>query len=92
MVFGFVASVLVLSGAPGVAAAGRGLPTGLAGLPAAAQGPVSAALGRAEPAYRVVGLRAGNPAQRLRTVFSPGGVVVYAGGGPCWPGRFGLWL
>jgi len=53
---------------------------GLASLPVAAQGPVSAALGRDEQAYRVTGLQAINPAQRLRARFSPGGVKVESGG------------
>ena len=48
-------------------------------LPAAAQGPVSAALGRDERAYRVAGLHALNPAQRLRIGFSPAGVTVASG-------------
>jgi hypothetical protein len=52
---------------------------GLASLPMAAQGPVSAALGHDDPAYRVAGLRAANPAQRLRVQFSSHGVAVAAG-------------
>jgi hypothetical protein len=42
----------------------------------AAQGPVSAALGRDAPAYRVVALRARNRAQRLGVAFAPDGVTV----------------
>jgi FG-GAP repeat protein len=49
---------------------------GLMSLPLAARGPVSAALGRDERGYRVLGLRARNPAQRLRVVFSDVGVTV----------------
>jgi hypothetical protein len=52
---------------------------GLTSLPAAAQGPVSAALGRDDPAYRVAGLRAVNPAQHLHVKFSSHGVAVAAG-------------
>jgi len=52
---------------------------GLASLPRAAQGPVSAALGRNAPGYRVTGLRAVNPAQHLRTGFSRHGVRVVSG-------------
>ncbi len=52
---------------------------GLASLPAAAQGAVSAALGRDQPAYRVTRLDAVNPAQRLRIGFSRRGVTVAAG-------------
>ena len=48
-------------------------------LPVAARGPVSAALGRDEPRYRVLGLRARNPAQRLRVAFSAAGVTVASG-------------
>ena len=52
---------------------------GLTSLPLAAQGPVSAALGQDGPAYRVKGLRAGNPAQHLRAGFSRHGVTVASG-------------
>src|SRR5437588_4871369 len=52
---------------------------GLMSLPVAARGPVSAALGRDEPRYRVLGLRARNPAQRLRVAFSAAGVTVASG-------------
>lgn len=58
---------------------------GVASIPLAARGPISAALGRGEPAYRLRGLRAGNPAQRLRVRFSRRGVEVVSGGA-----RFGL--
>jgi len=53
---------------------------GLSSLPEAAQGPISAALGRDESAYRVLGLHALSPAQRLRIGFSPAGVTVNSGG------------
>jgi FG-GAP repeat protein len=53
--------------------------SGLTSLPLAAQGPVSAALGREEPAYRVAGLQAINPAQRLRAGFARAGVTVVSG-------------
>jgi FG-GAP repeat protein len=49
---------------------------GLASLPLAAQGSVSATLGRDAPAYRLRGLRAVNPAQHLRSSFSRRGVTV----------------
>jgi hypothetical protein len=52
----------------------------LESLPVAAQGPVSAALGRDRPAYRVLGLRAVNPAQHLHVVFARRGVTVVSGG------------
>ncbi len=60
---------------------------GLASLPQAAQGPISAALGRDDPAYRVLGLRALNPAQHLRVGFSRVGVTVASRGA-----RLGLTL
>jgi hypothetical protein len=53
---------------------------GEAGLPLAAEGPVSAALGRNLPAYRVVRLGAGNPAQGLVAGFSRSGVTISSGG------------
>jgi hypothetical protein len=56
-------------------------------LPPAARGPIGAALGRAERAYWLEGLRAANPGQRLRARFEPDGVVVASG-----PGRLRLSL
>ena len=52
---------------------------GLTSLPLAARGPVSVALGGANPAYRVTGLRVVNPAQHLRAGFSRRGVAVSSG-------------
>ena len=52
----------------------------LASLPVAAWGPISAALGHDQPAYRVRGLEAINLSQRLRVGFSPRGVTVASGG------------
>ncbi len=52
---------------------------GLESLPLTAQGPVSAALGQDEPAYRVTALQAVNPAQQLRAGFSRRGVTVASG-------------
>ncbi len=52
---------------------------GLLSLPAAAAGPVSAALGRDEAAYWIRGLVANNPAQRLSARFAHSGVAVTAG-------------
>jgi len=66
---------------PGAPVAGSSpAPHGLTSLPAAAQGPVSAALGRDQQGYRLVGLRALNPAQRLRVSFSGRGVAVASSG------------
>ncbi len=58
---------------------------GLTSLPLAAQDPVSTALGRDDPLYRVENLRAANPAQRLRVGFSRRGVTVVSE-----KGRLGL--
>jgi FG-GAP repeat len=52
---------------------------GLSSLPATAQGPVSAALGHDQAAYRLAGLVAHNPAQRLSARFGRSGVAVAAG-------------
>jgi FG-GAP repeat len=52
---------------------------GLTSLPVTARGPISAALGSAEPSYRVLGLRARNAAQRLGVAFSRTGVTVVSG-------------
>jgi FG-GAP repeat/Periplasmic copper-binding protein (NosD) len=60
---------------------------GLSGLPEAATGPVSAALGNDLAEYRVMGLRAVNVAQRLRASFSSDGVTISSG-----EMRFGLSL
>ncbi len=54
-------------------------PGGLLSLPAAAQAPVSAALGEDEAAYKIDGLVARNPAQRLAARFGRSGVAVTAG-------------
>jgi FG-GAP repeat len=55
------------------------VPRGLVSVPTAAEGPVSAALGRDEAGYRVAGLRARNPAQQLDLAFSERGVMVASG-------------
>ena len=52
---------------------------GLSSLPLAAQGPVSAALGRDEAAYRIAGSVARNPAQRFSARFGRSGVAITAG-------------
>ncbi len=74
---GCVAALLTLPGRT----AGRATTArrGLTSLPLTAQGPVSAALGQDEPAYRVTALRAVNPAQHLRAGFSSHGVTVAVG-------------
>jgi hypothetical protein len=75
---GCVATLVVLLGS--AAQHATGARRDLASLPAAAQGPISAALGRKEPVYRVVGLSARNPDQRLRVGFSRAGVAIVSGG------------
>jgi trimeric autotransporter adhesin len=52
---------------------------GIESLPAAVRGSVSASLGAHEPGYRVLGLRAINPAQHLHVAFSRRGVTVESG-------------
>jgi hypothetical protein len=52
---------------------------GLSSLPVAAQGPVAAALGSDQAAYRIDGLVAHNPAQRLSARFGRSGVAIAAG-------------
>jgi IPT/TIG domain/FG-GAP repeat len=58
-------------------------PVGLLGLPVAAQGPVSAALGAASRGYRVgassAGLQVANHAQHLRALFGREGVKLQSG-------------
>jgi hypothetical protein len=74
---GCMAALLTLPGGnAGHAASAR---HGLESLPLSAQGPVSAALGHDQPAYRVTALRAVNPAQHLRAGFSSHGVTVAVG-------------
>jgi FG-GAP repeat len=53
---------------------------GLAGIPVAARGAVSAGLGRDDPAYRLSGLHANNPVQRLGLSFSRDGASISSGG------------
>jgi IPT/TIG domain/FG-GAP repeat len=48
-------------------------------VPLAAEGPISAALGGDEAAYRVSGLHASNRAQRMQLRFSPHGVTLSSG-------------
>jgi len=73
-----VALVAAWAGAavPGRATAAR--PGGTT-LPLTARGPVSAALGRQQSAYRIAGLRARNRVQRLGATFAPGGVTIASG-------------
>jgi hypothetical protein len=69
-----------LGGGPGVGArVAVSRAGGLSALPLAARGPVSAVLGDAQAGYRLSGLRAVNPSQRLRVGFSSAGVTVSSG-------------
>jgi FG-GAP repeat len=52
---------------------------GLLSVPAAAQAPISAALGRDQAAYQIRGLAAHNPSQRLAARFRRSGVAIMAG-------------
>jgi hypothetical protein len=80
LVVAVLVTLLVAAGlAGGGAVRGLAAARGTATLPAAARGPVSAAVGRQAPAYRVNGLHARNPAQRLRATFSPAGATIAAG-------------
>ncbi len=64
----------------GIARTGRLQPrSGLGALPGSARATVSAAIGGTDPAYRVHGTAAGNPAQRFALRFGPAGVVVRSG-------------
>ena len=66
--------------AASLAAASRaGARYDLLSLPQAAQGPVSAALGRGLPAYRIHGLAAHNPAQRFSARFDRSEVAITVG-------------
>ncbi len=77
VVVGSVAGLRALpGGTPGSTATTR---HGLTSLPLAAQGPVSAALGRDGSAYRVTDLQAVNPAQHFHAGFSRRGVTVASG-------------
>jgi hypothetical protein len=51
----------------------------LASIPAAAQGAISAALGREQSGYRLVGLRARNSTQRFGAAFSRDGATIDSG-------------
>src|SRR5258707_420217 len=52
---------------------------GLASIPLAARGPISAVLGREQSGYRLVGLRARNSAQRFGAGFSRDGATIDSG-------------
>src|SRR5689334_14005792 len=85
---GCISALLTLSGGnPGRAPTTTTTRPDLTSLPMAAQGPVSAALGRDSAAYRVRGLQAVNPVQRFRAGFSRRGVKVVSG-----PARLGITL
>src|ERR1700685_2820434 len=72
------AAVLLLASGSG-ARGPRSARAGLESLPVAARGPVSAALGRGDPGYRIRGFVGVNVAQRLRVRFIRSGVRVVSG-------------
>src|SRR4051794_6238630 len=74
-VAGALPSAAQAAAAPAPAAS----PHGSSALPAAARGPLSAALGSHGREYRVAGLRAHNRSQRLGARFSRSGVTVASG-------------
>ncbi len=78
-----IAAVAVGRGNPTApsAATTRAHATSSVSLPVAAQGPISAVLGRNDRAYWIQGARAVNPAQSLRLRFSSSGVTVASGRG-----------
>ncbi|MGI8801680.1 MAG: hypothetical protein ACR2KV_05830 [Solirubrobacteraceae bacterium] len=76
-----VGAVVVVLVGGSVAAPRTASPQGLASLPAAARGPIAAAVTRADPAYGIVGLGGVNAAERLRLQFSGGAVTVASGHG-----------
>ncbi len=83
---------LALAGGGALLAPDAGVPNGstatrgLASLPLAAQGQISAALGQDERGYRISGAASGggltgwNPSQKMRSSFTRSGVVVSSGG------------
>src|SRR5438067_1218644 len=73
------AGVFSHAGASGARSPRQSAHPGLASIPLAAQGAISAALGREQPGYRLVGLRARNSTQRFGAVFSAGGARVNSG-------------
>ena len=80
------AALLALAAAVGSLRGASSAPTprtparsGLASIPLAAQGQISAALGREQSGYRLVGLRARNRAQRFGAVFSREGASIDSG-------------
>jgi hypothetical protein len=74
-----VAGVVAAWALFGTGAPARQQPRDRAGLPTLARGPISAALGADQPAYRIAGMRAHNAAQGLSARFDPAGVEVASG-------------
>ncbi len=79
IVLAVLVAIVPLSGRSAAARTDRRGAANLLSVPAAAAAPVSAALGRDDPAYRLHGLAATNPAQRLSARFVPAGAVITAG-------------
>jgi hypothetical protein len=78
----YCAGLLGSSGTSLAATASHVASRGLSSLPAAARGPISAALGADDSQYRIVGLSARNPAQGLSASFGRSGVTIGGGRTP----------
>jgi hypothetical protein len=76
----YCAGLLGSSGTSLAATASHVASRGLSSLPAAARGPISAALGADDSQYRIVGLSARNPAQGLSASFGRSGVTIEGDG------------
>ena len=77
-----IAGAFVLMLGPGSQPrAARTASVGATAIPVSARGPISAALGRLEPGYRIVGLTASDAAQDLSATFSSRGARVRTGAG-----------
>ena len=73
------AAVWSQSGTSSTASQRKLAPPGVARIPTAAQGAISAALGYEQASYRVRGLRADNSTQRFGAAFSRDGVRIASG-------------
>jgi hypothetical protein len=82
LALGFCTGLLGTSGTSLAATASHGRSGGFSSLPAAAKGPISAALGADGSQYRIVGLSARNPAQGLSASFGRSGVTIAGGRAP----------
>ncbi len=79
MLSGLASALLLTSGVGSSSRSSVSRAGGFLSLPLAARGPMSTALGADDRAYRVIGLVARNPAQRLTAGFGPQGVSISSG-------------